>query len=116
MVEILFGNRRWPPWWGLYLAPRDTGEHAFHGVGFATQLNQDEIWGLVANVAGLRFLLALYEPDRDRVGYHPEGVRFSHADRPGEQTITSAWPTKPYAQYLRLTRYRPHGGEPINPF
>jgi hypothetical protein len=116
LVEILFGESTWPTWWGLYFAPKEDGEYSFQGIGMQTWVHDEEVWGLVANVAGLRLLLALGKPDLDKVGYHPAGGKFNHADRPGEQTITLAWPSEPYAQYLPFTRSRPYGGEPINHF
>jgi hypothetical protein len=61
-------------------------------------------------------LLTLGQADLDAVGYHPAGVKFSHSERRGEQTITLTWSHKPYAQYLPLIRSLPYQGEPAQHF
>lgn len=114
LIPVLFGEALWRPWWGLHLAPRETGDYYFKGFGLQTLTNGDEVWGIHMTLAGLRFLLSFGEADRDNAGYHTAGVRFNYAGRPGMQTITFTWPGRPYAQYLPLTRERPYQGEPVS--
>ena len=116
-VGILFGEATWPPGWGLYLSPNPEGDHAFNGVGFMTLLRPDgSITGLVANVAGLRLVLALGRPDGDPDGFHPAGVHFSHGDRPATRTLAFGWPQRPGWDFVNFTRSAPYDGRPINHF